>query len=257
MAADRVRQLGGAPGDRPPGDEEHSRTGASVVVATVGRPHRLARLVDAVLTDPAAAELVVVVDGPDQRSVTVLESLAVTRPRLHPVTVPHQGQLGALATGVRIAAYDLIVLLDDDVLPAPGTIAGHVAAHRDRPGSVVVGPMPVALDPLDGDRGRSRDGRRPGVATRLYAAEYDAHLDALGRRDVDVLDVLWTGNLSIGRDDCLRVGLPSPAFTAHYHADQDLGLRLRAAGLVGRLDPSLVARHFHDRTDADFLRDAR
>ncbi len=107
--------------------------------------------------------------------------------------------------------------------------------------------MPVAVD----------DGRRLTVATRLYAAEYRAHLDALGRGDVDVLDVLWTGNLSIGRDDCLRVGLPSASFRAHYHADRDLGLRLQAAGLVGRLDPSLVATHFHDRTDADFLRDSR
>lgn len=222
-----------------------------MVVATVGRPERLAVLVDAVLADPAASELVVVVDGPDRLSLAVLESLAVTRVRLHAFTVPRQGQLGALMAGVREATGDVVVLLDDDVLPARGTIGGHLAAHRHRAAEgdpvVVVGPMPVMA---------VRSGR-PSVATTLYAAEYAAHLRALERGEHDVLDVLWTGNLSMRRVDCLRVGLASPTFTAHYHADQDLGFRLRRAGLSGRYEPALLAAHLHERTDAQFLADAR
>ncbi|MGH9093348.1 MAG: glycosyltransferase, partial [Acidimicrobiales bacterium] len=220
--------------------------GASVVVATVGRPERLAELVDTVLADPGTTELLVVVDGPDLRSAARLHALAARRPRLRPLVVSRRGQLGALDEGVRRARCEVVVLLDDDVLPAPGTVAGHLAHHRDHGGLVVAGPMPVATP----------RGDRAEVATRLYATEYLAHLDALASGGVDPLDVLWTGNLSLRRRHCLAVGLASPGFRAHYHADTDLGFRLAAAGLEGRYDPQLLAHHRHRRDDRAFLRDA-
>lgn len=216
-----------------------------MVVATVGRPERLAVLVDTVLADPGTAELLVVVDGPDESSAARLHALAAGRPRLRPLVVSRRGQLGALDEGVRRARSEVVVLLDDDVVPAPGTVAGHLAHHRDHGGLVVAGPMPVATP----------DGGAQ-VATRLYATEYLAHLAALAAGEVDPLDVLWTGNLSLRREHCLAVGLASPAFVAHYHADTDLGFRLAAAGLEGRYDPSLLAAHRHRRDDRAFLRDA-
>lgn len=212
----------------------------------MGRPERLATLVDAVLADPGTTELLVVVDGPDERSVARLHRLAACRPHLRPLVVSRRGQLAALDEGVRRARCNVVVLLDDDVVPEPGTVAGHAAHHRDHAGLVVAGPMPVVTP----------DGDRAEVATRLYAAEYLAHLDAVASGDVDPLDVLWTGNLSLRREHCLAVGLASPRFTAHYHADTDLGFRLAAAGLEGRYDPALLAAHRHRRDDRSFLRDA-
>jgi GT2 family glycosyltransferase len=218
-----------------------------VVLATVGRPELLPRVVEAVLGDPATLELLVVVDGPDAASTTVLEALAVSHARLRHIVVPHQGQLGALDEGVRRAVGDVLVLLDDDVLPGPATITGHVAHHRTARRLVVTGPMPVVV----------RGTTPPDVGTRLYEAEYRAHIAAIERGELGVLDALWTGNLSMRRVDCLSVGLRSPTFSAHYHADQDLGFRLQAAGMVGTFDPALEAEHLHSRDDDDFLRDAR
>lgn len=228
-------------GDAATGD---AAGGASVVVATVGRPERLAVLVDAVLADPAAAELLVVVDGPDERSMAVLTRLAADRPRLVPLCVSRRGQLAALDEGVRRSRRDVVVLLDDDVVLEPGTVAGHLSHHRERPGLVVAGPMPVS------------PGDRASVATRIYAVEYLAHLEGLRRGEHGVLDRLWTGNVSLRRRDCLAVGLASARFPAHYHADTDLGFRLADAGLEGRYDPALAAAHVHRRDDRGFLRDA-
>lgn len=199
------------------------------------------------IADPATLELVVVVDGPDRASIAVLEDLARERPLLRPVPLAHAGHLAALEEGVRRARGEVVVLLDDDVLPAPGTIAGHAAHHRDHRGLVVAGIMPVAVSP----------GREPGPGTRLYAAEYDGHVAALLRGDTQLLDVLWAGNISLRRADCLRAGLRSPDFATFYHSDRDLGYRLADAGLVGRFDPLLGAVHLHERSDAAFLRDAR
>jgi GT2 family glycosyltransferase len=212
----------------------------------MGRPERLPRLVDTVLADPGTAELVVVVDGPDERSIELLASLADERPRLRPLLVTHRGQMGALDEGVRHARSDVVVLIDDDVLPGPGTIAGHLAHHRNGHGLVVAGSMPVALP----------DDARAAVATRLYAVEYLAHMATIEDGTVDLLDGLWTGNVSLRRADCLAVGLFSPAFPVYYHADTDLGFRLADAGLVGWYDPTLTASHLHSRSDGAFRRDA-
>jgi GT2 family glycosyltransferase len=243
LAAELGGDLRGTAGDRTPGDEQHV---ASVVVATVGRPERLQGLVDSVLADPGCAELIVTVDGPDPRTLAELGRLSAGRPRLKTITCEKRGQLAALDDGVAAASSEIIVLLDDDITPEPGTISGHARRHAGSEQLVVLGPMPIDLD-LAGSN----------AATRLYASEYLSHIGGYTSGKVAVLDELWTGNMSLRRADCLRVGLRSETFREHYHQDRDLGYRLADAGLTGVFEPSLKARHVHHRTDAAFLRDAR
>lgn len=100
------------------------------------------------------------------------------------------------------------------------------------------------------------DGPGSSVATRLYAAAYLGHVERIGEPGRDVLVPLWGGNLSLRREDCLRVGLASPFFRANFHQDRDLGYRLADAGLIGRYDPALAAEHHHLRSDEQFLADA-
>jgi hypothetical protein len=160
--------------------------------------------------------------------------------------VPHRGHLGALEAGVRRASGEVVVLLDDDVLPGEGYATAHRNRHAARRGLVVMGAMPV----------RPPDGR-PDIATTFYAREYDAHCDALASGERPVLDGLWMGNVSLRRADCLRIGLASSRFDGRYFEDRELGFRLADAGLEGVFDPSIAAVHLHRRTDGAFLRDAR
>lgn len=224
----------------------------AVVVATRGRPHLLPDLVAAVLEDPGARELVVVVDGEQDvtagpTSAEVLDHLAARHERLVPVTLPRSGQLRALATGVERATAEVVLLLDDDVLPTCELASGHARRHQGRAGLVVVGTMPVAL-PGTG---------RASAGTELYARDYARHLDELRSGAFGVLDHLWTGNVSLRRADCLAVGLARTSFRASYHADRELGLRLADHGLSGVLDEELTAVHLHRRTNRAFLDDAR
>jgi GT2 family glycosyltransferase len=96
-----------------------------------------------------------------------------------------------------------------------------------------------------------------GVATRIYSESYDEHCRMILETDLSVLDYLWGGNISLRRDRCMEVGIQSPDFVVHYHADRDFGYRLSNAGLVGVFDPSLRAVHLHSRSPEAFLRDAR
>lgn len=225
----------------------------AVVVATRNRPHLLPGLVDAVLADPNAAELVVVVDGEapgpgggPSPSMAVLEALSATRDRLTGLAVAHSGHLRALEAGIARTTGEVVLLLDDDVVPCCHLATGHARRHAGRQGLVVVGPMPVALPP-----------GRPGAGTLLYARDYDRHLANLRAGRYRVLDHLWMGNVSLRRCDAERVGLADTPFTASYHTDRELGLRLAAAGLVGLLDDDLAAAHLHRRSTGAFLNDAR
>lgn len=229
------------------GDPTGGLPAVSVVVATRGRPDLLGPLIRAVLGDCAVAEMIVVVDGDDTASMSLLHGAARRLPRLVPMSVQRNGQLAALDAGVARARSEVVLLLDDDVLPVSALAAGHARHHRDRDDLVVVGSMPVWLPP----------GERPTPPSALYAKEYDNRCRAFASGEANVLDYLWGGNVSVRRRDCTRVGLYSPAFPFRYHADQELGFRLADAGLDGVYDPSLAALHLHRRTNAAFLRDAR
>ena len=217
----------------------------SVVMASRGRRSMLRPFVEALVGDPALTEVVIVLDGDVDGSPDALEELGREFPVVRPVLADQRGQSGALELGVERSRSDVVLLMDDDVIAGPGLVSGHARHHAEGDGLVVLGYMPVSL----------YGGASP--ATRLYAAEYEAHCARLESGEVPVLEGLWMGNVSARRDDLLRVGIESERYPVRWHADTDLGLRLQAAGLHGVFDRRLRASHLQDRSAAAFLRDAR
>jgi GT2 family glycosyltransferase len=223
----------------------------TVVAPTYRRRDRLKGWTAAVLADPAVDELVVVVDGADDGSIELLESLARDDDRLRPFKIPNAGQFGAMHAGAERATGDVLLFLDDDVLPGQGLVAGHGRHHADASegGLVVLGYMPVALP----------SPRRPGqVATFLYDDVYEHQCRRYEEDPSTVLGNFWAGNFSMRRTDALRVGLAGSGGPQYpYHPDREFGLRCAAAGLEGRFDRTLVATHRHERSLDAFLGEAR
>jgi hypothetical protein len=221
-------------------------TTVSVVMATRGRQSVLRRWVTATFAGEDVFEAVVVVDGDSDGSMAELETLRDDHPRLRPLLSSGRGQFQALQMGVEHSRGDIVLLLDDDVMLDCGTAAGHARLHQADAGRVVLGFMPVRLP----------SPRRRGQApTWLYAEDYEWQCEQYVKDPSQVLEHLWAGNVSLRREDCLRVGLLAPA-GAGRHADRDFGLRCRAAGLEGVFDPALRAHHLYARTFAQYLRDA-
>src|SRR4051812_46486656 len=92
----------------------------SVVVPSVGR-ERLAAVVAAALADPATTEVVVVADRDPARVDAVLRASGLDADaRVVVLAGAGRGPAAARQDGITRARGDLIVLLDDDVVPAPG-----------------------------------------------------------------------------------------------------------------------------------------
>ncbi len=200
----------------------------------------LARVVAVSAADPATLEVVVVDDTP-AGDLDAPGGVRVVRG-------PRHGPAGARQAGAEAARGDVLLLLDDDVVPEPRLVSGHQGHHARERGIVVVGATPFTEPAGNGP---------DDVASRIHAQEYEERARRYRSGPEDPLPHLWGGNVSLRRADALRVGIASDDFTAHYHEDRDFGLRLHAAGLRGVYDPALIAHHHYERTLRQWLADAR
>ncbi len=222
----------------------------AIVVPTHNRSERLPALLDALIGEPAQ-EIVFVVNGSTDGSLQLLEERARENSRLKPISIPTASKAAALQLGVERATCEVVLMLDDDVFPEPGLAAAHAHHHESGGHLLVVGYMPT----------RSPRRRRPGeFPLDLYQRSYERVCSEYESDPGSILRGLWAGNVSMRREDALRVGFdPAGAMPdGHwYHEDREFGLRCEAAGLEGVFDRSLRARHDHRATPQTFLRVAR
>jgi GT2 family glycosyltransferase len=220
----------------------------SVVIPTFNRRECLGRAIDSVLGDPAAAEVVVVVDGSTDGSIELLEQMSRSEPRLKPLYTENRGLNAAIQVGVERATSEIVLILDDDLEAAPGLVSGHAHHHRGAPNLVVLGYSPV-LSPGGADE--------KALTASLYGEAYERSCRSFESEPEEILLHLYGGHMSIRRSECLRVGVLSEHFRERYHPDREFGIRCLKVGLVGRFDRSLVARHYYTRSLSEFRSDAR
>lgn len=220
----------------------------SVVVPTFNRRDNLEAVLAPLLADPALHEAVVVVDGCHDGSLELLQTMATEAPKLRPLWIENSGGAAARQLGIEACTGGVVLLLDDDVVAAPGLVGGHAQHHGRASGLVVLGYMPTRL-PAPGSRGT--------FATVLYAQEYESVCASYQTDPRNILLRLWGGNVSIRRADLDRVPYQSGSFSLTNHSDRDFGLRCLKAGLHGVFDPQLLSSHVHERPLPAFLRDAR
>jgi glycosyltransferase involved in cell wall biosynthesis len=217
-------------------------------MATYNRRDLLPEVLDPILADPAATEVVVVVDGCDDGSFELLGEIASRDPRVRTHYVSNGGAARALLAGARMARGEVIVILDDDEIVAPGAITGHLRHHRAGDDLVVVGYVEMSFPP----------SRRPGDFSRyLYARQYARDCAAWEADPSRILSNLWGGFISMRRSNYIQVMESAHDFVDGYHYDLDFGARCIELGLQARFDPSLRALHLYERGSAAYLRDAR
>ena len=228
-------------------DPADSRLATSVVVTTYNRRSNLHATLKPLLDDPQTGEIVVVVDGSRDGSLELLRTWSISEPKLRILFQENAGEGAARQVGIEAARSEIVVLIDDDVVADPLLVSGHRRHHSSHSHNIVLGYMPTQI----------QIPRKPGqVATFLYARDYEHASEDFEKDPESILNRLWAGNMSIKREDVLRIGL-RPSGTVEYHEDMQFGFRCKQEGLSPVFDRSLRARHLHSRGLDEFVSECR
>jgi GT2 family glycosyltransferase len=197
----------------------------SVVIATYRRDAVLVDTVRRVLDlDPPACELLVVDQTPAHPPAVEreLEELAATGAidwfRLDEASIP-----AAMNVGLLRASSEIVLFLDDDVIPGPDLVEAHRAAHG-RPGVAVVAGQVLqpGEEPMSG----------PHAPFRFSSADRGWVTEVIG------------ANFSIRRDLALAIGGMDENFVrAAYGFEAELCARATAAGGRILFEPLATVRH--------------
>ena len=217
---------------------------ASIVIPTYNRARYLARVLASLEQQDTAAgafEVVVTDDGSTDDTATVLAG-TFSYP-LVSLTQRNAGPAAARNAAIGRASAELIIFVDDDVIPAPDLVRRHIEAQSDSPG-VVIGRM---LMP---------DGvRQPAWAEwegRTVNRQYDQMIAGIF---VPTPRQFYTANASVRREDLIRAGLFDVEF--RRAEDVELAYRLGDLGLPFRFVPEAVVTHDTPRSLAGWMRMAQ
>jgi GT2 family glycosyltransferase len=210
----------------------------SVVMPTVGRRDSVLRALDALARQdlsPKEFEVVVSVDGADAETVQALESYRAPF-ALHVVSGSRRGRAAACNSGVQRARGDVLVILDDDMEPAPQCLREHRAHHSGDAKVCVMGGVPIRVD------------RTSPSPTRYTAWKFDRHLAKLAQPGHEfALRDFYSGNTSVRRDVLVAAGGYDEAYTLYGNEDLELSLRLRAAGVKLVYDGEALAYQHYEK----------
>jgi glycosyltransferase involved in cell wall biosynthesis len=219
----------------------------SVVAPTYNRRSELPAFVEPLLDEPGLHELVIAVDGSPDGSFEWLQQRAEQDPRVKPLMLPNRGAGATRQAGAEAATGDVVLLMDDDVIPEPGLVMGHARHHAGLERKLVLGYMPNDWNSLP-------PGHR-GIA-RIYRRAYEGHVARFATDPDFVLHGLWGGNFSMPREEFLRTPVTGLS-VKRGQDDREYGMRLFKAGVRGVFDASLKAWHRYDRPLDAFRRDCR
>ena len=222
----------------------------SVVIPTYRRKASVERALKGLCHQslpPGRFEVVVSIDGSEDGT---RESVAEFRApfSLQGLWQPNGGRAAACNAGIRAARGALVILLDDDMEPAPHFVASHVEAHiPDRAPAGprgVIGAVPVVVTP----------DSTPVV--RYIAEGFAQHLEKLAQpgREIGIRD-FYSGNFSVAREALLRVGLFDESFREYGNEDGELAIRLRAAGVALTYSSEALAWQHYQKDFPGLARD--
>ena len=209
----------------------------SVVIPTHNRCEQLKQTIEALCQqsfDAAKMEVIVALDNCQDGSFEMIEQFD-TPFNCFTVSLDGVGPAAARNAAAAKAQGDLLVFLDDDISVTPEWAMAHANAHKESPGRLVIGKLPMVDE--------SNDSLFRRTLRLWWSSKFDEMEQAgylFSYRDV------ITGNMSIsaesfhllnGFDEQLRI-----------HEDQAFGLKAIEQDIKIGFEPSALGYH-HDKTD--------
>jgi peptidoglycan/xylan/chitin deacetylase (PgdA/CDA1 family)/GT2 family glycosyltransferase len=216
----------------------------SVIVATHNRRELLGRCLEALdrqTLDPASFEVIVADDGSDDGTAAMVGERA-SRFAVRLLRLQKGGQPAAQNAAIEAAEGRLCLFLDDDCIPAPGCLAGHVEAHAGEQRLIGTGNLtqqaPAARD----------------WYAHTFARAWNDHYERLADKQPSWTDC-YGGNLSVRRDALREVG--GFSVDLGVEEDADLAFRLDRAGCRPVFVAAAHAVHDDQKLHERLLEDSR
>jgi GT2 family glycosyltransferase len=113
----------------------------TVVIPTFNRPSKLRTTISALeKQDDQDFHVIIVNDGSTEENTRSYEELTSTcKLNIRLITIRNQGIASATNTGINASADGLIILTDDDTIPAPDFVSRHRTFHLEHPGCILTG----------------------------------------------------------------------------------------------------------------------
>lgn len=203
----------------------------SVVIPSYMREAALVETVRAVRAQLAPGDEIVVVDQSPAHEAATTEALGVLADgdRVRWVRKSRPGIAEAMNVGALLARGDLLLFLDDDVIPSEGLLDAHRRALSDEPRALST--CGQILQPWN---------ERPVDSVRDFEMGFDFAYD----NETEVVPVM-AGNFGVHRAVFLAAGGMDEVFTGGAHrCDAEVGYRLLArTGKRTRFVPEASLRH--------------
>ena len=188
-------------------------------------------------------EVIVSIDGSDDGTREMVQSLR-TSFRLAALWQPNRGRAAACNAGIRVAEGDLLILLDDDMEPAPQFLTAHLAAHAATERLGVVGAAPVSVQPSS-----------PPIVDYI-GWKFNQHLETLAQAGHQFgLRDFYSGNFSIDRRTLVEAGGLDESFTEYGNEDLELSHRLAKAAVHLVFSSEALARQHYTKDFPALARD--
>jgi GT2 family glycosyltransferase len=216
-----------APPSRPAASPE-----VSVVVIT-HRPREALRHCLAALAAQAGPpfEVVLVDDSPDGMELS--PAIPPGLP-LRAVSTGGRGAAAARNAGSQAAQGDLLLFLDDDLVPRAGLIERHLARHRDEdPDAIVIGYSPPRPS-------------RSTLAAQAASIWWEDHFRSKREMAAPTFVEMLSGNMSIRRELFDRLGGFDESFGRFRREDWELGVRALEGGARLAYEHDAVADHLFE-----------
>jgi len=216
----------------------------SVVIPTYNRINSLKRVLNGLANqsfENADLEVIVVSDGSTDGTNNYL--LSIDTPFAHKSIIQkNAGVAAARNTGINAASGDLILFIDDDVVPTPQLLTEHVKSHIAHGDKVVVlGPM---LTPPDFEMVPWVRWEQ-AMLVKQYKAMQNGYWQPTARQ-------FYTGNSSLARRHLQAIG----GFDTRFSRAEDVELAYRLAdnGLTFIFNGQAIGYHYAERSFPSWLK---
>lgn len=215
----------------------------SIIIPTYNRLPRLQEVLAGLEQQQAQLkhfEVIVVADGSTDGTASYFQTYS-TALDLRFIVQENAGAAAARNRGIDAATGELVLFLDDDVVPAPDLVQKHLDAHaRLGADTVVMGPM---LTPSDFQM-------KPWVAWEQTMLQKQ-YADMAAGKYQPTARQFFTGNTSLARHHLVQQG----GFNTRFRRAEDVELayRLARAGLKFAFEGDAVGYHYAERSFGSWL----